>query len=329
MKKSVTLLLKILTDTPNCQMNLIVNLKRNFSTMRGVHILGAIFVAAIWGTNFPMVKLAYTAFTPFSLLVVRFCITLFPLLFFVPKPKNSWWEISLFAVFFWMGQFTLIFLAIYRGLSPGLSALIMQTQVVFTAALSYFIFGTRLKLFNLLGLGVSFAGVVMIALQVQGEGDLLSFFLVVLGALSASIGAIFLKLHKHQEMLPLMVWGSLVPPIPMLLLALMIEGPEAFTEAYFCLTLPCVGAVLYTAYLSTLVATTVFAVLVRIYQPSMISPFLLLVPVFGMASSALILGETFTLQNLCASAIVIMGLVMNQFSGSIRHPFRKKTVTPS
>ena len=109
------------------------------------HILFGILIAAIWGLNFVAIKISYQTFTPFILILVRFVMTSIPLIFFVPRPKSSWKYIIGLALFQWIGQFVPLFLAIHQGMSPGLTSMILQAQVLITTLLSVIIYQSSLS----------------------------------------------------------------------------------------------------------------------------------------------------------------------------------------
>jgi O-acetylserine/cysteine efflux transporter len=69
------------------------------------------------------------------------------------------------------------------------------------------------------------------------------------------------------------------------------------------------GAVIYTGPIATVVAFGLWGRLLHTYSATLVTPFALLVPVFGIAFSALLLGETLTPVNLSAVLVVLLGLV--------------------
>ena len=71
-----------------------------------------------------------------------------------------------------------------------------------------------------------------------------------------------------------------------------------------------VGAVLYIAYGATIFGFAVWGMLIGTYGAGRIAPFSLLVPIFGMSSSALFLGETFGPLRMAAAALVLAGLML-------------------
>ena len=56
-------------------------------TLPASHLLLALAIVAVWGTNFVVIKLSLAAFPPFLFAALRYTFAFLPLVFFVPKPK--------------------------------------------------------------------------------------------------------------------------------------------------------------------------------------------------------------------------------------------------
>jgi O-acetylserine/cysteine efflux transporter len=284
--------------------------------MRLIHVLASLLVAFIWGTNFVAIKLCYESFTPFALLFIRFALSAFPAIFFIPKPKATWKEIFGIALFLWIGQFCFMFMALYVGASPGIASLLLQTQTIFTLILSIVYLNHKLLTGEVLGVSIAFLGILGIAYEQCQGGPLLGFTLVLPAALSCAFANIIFSKNKRQDDHPLgmVVWSSLIPIPVMLGLSLLFEGPTALPDGFKALTSHAVGGMLYMIYFATLVAASLWAFLLKKYPPSLVVPFSLLIPLFGMASSLIILNEEYSLFSLISSAFVMAGLITNQLA---------------
>ncbi len=120
-----------------------------------------------------------------------------------------------------------------------------------------------------------------------------------------------------MEPLSFLVWASLIPPLPMLGLSVLIEGPQQIVFALTHLSMLSIAAMLFTAYLSTLLGFAVWNKMIAKYGASQIAPFSLLVPIFGLLSTAITLGEHITPVKLMAGALVMAGLIVFVFGGRI------------
>src|SRR5215472_1946491 len=111
-----------------------------------------------------------------------------------------------------------------------LSSLVTQTQVFFTLALGAWWMHDRLRPYNVAGGLVATAGMILLGAHKVSEGassTFVGFLLVIAAAVGWAIGNIMAKRMMHgrdDEMLGLVVWSSLVPPIPLALLSYAFEG---------------------------------------------------------------------------------------------------------
>lgn len=281
------------------------------------HTLFALIVAFIWGTNFVAIKLAYGAFPPFLLLALRFTFTIFPLIFFVPKPNASWKLIFMIALFLWIGQFSFIFVGLYLGAPAGLTSLILQAQTIFTLIFSVLWLQYRPHQGEIIGLTLAGLALMGIAIERFTGGTWIGMAIVCPSAICVSLSNILFakyKPDKPDHPLAMVIWTSIIPPIPMFIASYFIEGPNALMQVWENLSFITVSSFAYIVYFSTLVATSLWAFLLLRYTPSQVVPFTLLIPIFGMGGSTLFLQESYTLLALGYAALVLIGLSINQLS---------------
>jgi O-acetylserine/cysteine efflux transporter len=124
-------------------------------------------------------------------------------------------------------------------------------------------------------------------------------------------------------MLALVVWSSLVPPLPLALLAYFFEGGAAVWTAIVSASALTWGCVLLLAWVATLFGFARWAQLLHQYPTSLVSPFALLIPVSGLASGALFLGEGLAPLQMAGVALVLIGLAENVFGTRLRGWFRR------
>lgn len=70
-------------------------------------------------------------------------------------------------------------------------------------------------------------------------------------------------------------------------------------------------AVVYLAFVATLLGYSLWSQLLSRYPASQVAPFSLLVPIIGLASASLLLGEQLGPMQIAGAAFVMMGLVIN------------------
>lgn len=281
-------------------------------------LLLALLIVAIWGVNFVVVVWGLADLPPLLLSSLRFLFAALPLVLFVKRPPTLWRYMIGYGLLMGVFQFSLIFTAIKMGFPAGLSSVVLQVQPFFTMALSVVFLGEKLRLFSVVGAVIAFGGIVVIAFGQLSPTSLLLLMMMMGAALSWAGSNIVSKLAGDIDKFAFLVWSCLVPPVPLFLGSLLVDGPDAVWTG---LTNPGWGgsfAVLYMAWGSTLVAYGLWVTLLGRHPASLVAPFSLLVPVFGVGSTALVLGERLSGLEVAGSLVVLIGLGINTFAGRPR-----------
>jgi O-acetylserine/cysteine efflux transporter len=98
------------------------------------HLLLAIAVAAVWGSNFVVIKIALAHLPPLLFAALRFTFAFLPAAFFLKRPAVARSRLAAYGVLIGAGQFGILYIAMEKNISPGLASLVIQTQVFFTIA---------------------------------------------------------------------------------------------------------------------------------------------------------------------------------------------------
>lgn len=296
-------------------------------TMTLPDIFMALAVITIWGVNFVVIKLGLRDLPPILFSALRFGFAALPLVLFVKPPRTSLRLVCIFGMFQFAIQFTLLFTGIQLGLPAGLASLVIQLQAFFTIGLAVLFLGERPRPIQLAGALVALAGMGVVAAHLDARATLIGFVLVVLAGLCWAVANIAGKQMGKDaaggsepvqiSALSLMVWASVVATPPLLLASWLVEGPAAWRLAAQHFSWHTLWAVLYQAYPNTLLGFGIWSMLMRKYPTATVAPFSLLVPVTGMLSAALVLGESLQWWKLLAGVLVLSGLALNQFGSRL------------
>jgi O-acetylserine/cysteine efflux transporter len=286
-------------------------------TMTPADIFTALGVVTIWGVNFVVIKIGLQDLPPILFSALRFLFAALPLVLFVKRPQTSMGLVLAYGLFQFSLQFTLLFSGIKLGLPAGLASLVIQLQAFFTIGLAVLMLGERPKTAQLLGALVALGGMVLVAIHLDGKATLIGFVLVVLAAICWAVANIVTKKMGQVDALSLVVWSSLVATPPLLLASWLVEGGAAWQLAFQHFSLKTLAAVLFQSYPNTILGFGIWSVLMRRYPTATVAPFALLVPVAGMVSAALVLGEALQWWKIAAGALVLGGLALNQFGGRL------------
>ena len=274
------------------------------------HSALAASVAVLWGLNFVAIDVGLETFPPLLFVAVRFALTAFPAVLVTRRPGIATRWVIAIGFFLSVGQFGLLFVGIHQGMPAGLSALVLQLQAVFTVVLAVVILGERPPGVQLIGAGVAFGGLALIAAG-RAESVPLRAVLLVVGA-AASWGAanICTRLARPPEAFALLVWASLVGPPPLAALSLTLEGPRAAADAFSSLDAAALLSLLYIVVVSTLFGWGAWTWLLARHPASMVAPFTLVAPVTALVATWIARGEQPTATQLVGGVVILAGLVL-------------------
>lgn len=286
------------------------------------HLLLALAVVAVWGTNFVVIKEALASLPPLLFAALRFALAFFPALLFIRRPAVPLRNLAAYGVLIGVGQFALLYLAMDGHISPGLASLVIQTQVFFTVGLAMWLSRERLQAYQAVALVLAAGGIGVIAAHTDGATTPAGLALVLFAAFNWAAANMVARRAGRIDMLGYVVWSSAFAVPPLLALSFAVEGPAAIGAGLRAAGWGTWGAVLWQSAGNTLFGYAAWAWLLARHPAATITPTALLVPVFGMAASALWLGEPLQGWKLLAAALVMCGLAFNLLWPSIRPRLR-------
>ena len=284
------------------------------------HILLALLVVAIWGFNFVIIKLSVEALPPILAAGLRFVAAALPAVFFIRPPKTQWYYVVGFGLAFGFALYGSLNLSMAWGMSAGLSSLVLQTQAFFTMALAFVLLGERSSRFQIIGAVIAFTGIGVIAVERLAATALLPLGMTLLAALSWGLANVLTKKAGRVNALAFTVWGALAAPLPLIGLSLLVEGSETVLGALAGFSWSDAGLIAFLAYPATLLGGGIWSWLLGRHPASVVAPFTLLVPISGLLSGYLVLGETITPIEIGGAVLVIAGLVVTVLRGRPAEP---------
>ncbi|MFI5819217.1 EamA family transporter [Streptomyces rishiriensis] len=282
--------------------------------MRPAHLALAVLVAAVWGVNFTVIEIGLGHFPPLLFSALRFLVAALPAVFLVGRPKVAWKWILAVGLVLGVAKFGLLFVGMDAGMPAGLSSLVLQIQSVFTAAIAFAVLGERPTRIRLLGMAVALAGIGVAAADEGSSGPLGAFALVIAAAVCWGASNVLTRKASPPDALNFMVWVSTVPVLPLLGLSLLTEGPARDLAALRDLDWQGAGTLVYVAWVTTVFGFGAWGWLLHRHPASTVAPFSLLVPVFGMTSAAVFLGESVSGPRWCAAALLVGGVALSSLA---------------
>jgi O-acetylserine/cysteine efflux transporter len=203
-----------------------------------------------------------------------------------------------------------LFLAMNGHIAPGLASLVMQMQVFFTIGFSVWFAKESVKLFQMAALALAATGLVVIATHTDAQTTPLGLGLTLLASLSWAFGNMAMKASGKVDALAYVVWASLFSIPPLIAMSLIFEGWPAIQQGLAKADLMTWGAVIWQSVGNTMFGFAAWGWLLARHPAAVVTPAALLVPVFGMAASAMILHEPLPGWKLIAAGLVLAGLAV-------------------
>jgi O-acetylserine/cysteine efflux transporter len=278
-------------------------------------LLLALMVVVAWGINFVVIKVGLHGVPPMLLGALRFTLAAVPAVFFVKRPQLPWRWLFAYGVTISFGQFAFLFSAMYVGMPAGLASLVLQAQAFFTLIFAGLFLHERFRAPNLVGLVTAACGLAVIGMQGGHAMTLAGFLLTLCAAASWALGNIVTKKVGKVDLVGLVVWGSLIPPLPFAVLSYGLEGPQRIEAALASIGASSIFAVVYLAFIATLLGYSLWSRLLSRYPASQVAPFSLLVPIVGLASASVFLDEQLSVPQIAGAVLVMAGLAVNVFGG--------------
>jgi O-acetylserine/cysteine efflux transporter len=275
------------------------------------HLLLALAIVAVWGTNFVVIKFGLVHLPPLLFAALRFALAFFPAVLFLPRPLVPWRNLVAYGLLIGVGQFGVLFLAMKGHITPGLASLVVQAQVFFTILLAMRLAREKVQPYQWLSLVLAAAGIAFIGVHTDGSTTVLGLAMVLFAAASWACASIVNKNAGQVNMLAYVVWSSGTAVLPLLVLSLAFEGWPAIESGLRDADAASWAAVVWQSVGNTLFGYAAWGWLLTRHPAASVTPMALLVPVFGMGAASLMLAEPLPGWKLGAAAMVMSGLALN------------------
>lgn len=275
------------------------------------HFAQALFVAFLWGVNTTAVKFGVEGFPPIMMIAMR--LTLVALLlapFALRGTEGKFKYLFMLALVMGVATFSLFFSGLV-GVDASVAAVILMLGVPFSTILAFLFLKDRPGPWRCLGLGIAFAGVVVIAGEPKTASNLGHVGLLIGSAFCWALGNVVAKKLGKVDIFWMTAWMALLAsPILWALTAALETGQmEALRTAPWTawsgLTFGVVG--------SSIVAYGLWYRLIKIYNVTKITPVTLTEPIFAFIAAWLLLSEAIGWEKILGAAITTFGVAIIMF----------------
>lgn len=284
-------------------------------------------VPILWGLNFPATALMLSHFPPLLGVALRFILLAVPTVLLVPRPAVPLRWLVLTGFGLGVLQFGFLYAGIAAGMPAGLASLVLQSSAPFTIILAVLFLGERQSPRQVAGIALSVLGLGLIGLIRAHTAAWLPVALTLMAGFGWAMGNIGARLARPPRPLQLTLWMSVVPIAPMLALSLLFERDRilpALTGALTRAALPADLGLLYVVVFASLAGYGIWTTLMTRYPASQVAPWSMLVPVVGVISSWLMLGERPHPAELAAGIMVIAGVLIASRAPAPSRPGRER-----
>jgi O-acetylserine/cysteine efflux transporter len=285
-------------------------------------------VATFWGFNFVVIDWGMQGIPPLLFVAIRFLVVAAAVVV-VPRPATSWRTVVGVGLFMSLGQFGLLYTSMALGLQPGLAALLLQAQVVFTILIAAGVLRERPTLPQAIGVAMGVVGLAVVAAGRGGNAPAIAVAFALAAALSWAIGNVIsrragvVRGPGRLGSLSLTVWSALVVPVPAFALSLVVEGPAAVAAGLGAFGWQATLSTLYTSVLCTIIGYAIYNGLLGRNPSAAVVPWVLLAPVVAMASAAILLGQIPTAAEIVGGVVLVAGVLVTSLPAA-RRPARPR-----
>lgn len=265
----------------------------------------ALSVPVIWGMGFVFAKGAIAHFPPILLIALRFTVTALVLIWFVKPPKALFKQIALIALVSATIQYSMTFTAL-QYLDASTAGIVVQLETPLLVLMGWAILGDKPSVRKLIGIAVSFAGVVLMTgdPKLQAEWFWLAVFIA--GLVVWSAGQIMVRRLGEVGGFTLVAWVAAFAAPQLFAASWLFEEDQIrlILEADWTIW----ATVIYLGVVMTALGYGLWYHLLGRYPVSQVGPFLLLIPVATLIGGIVILGEEASFEVLLGGAVVVAGV---------------------
>ncbi|MFB1573386.1 DMT family transporter [Staphylococcus aureus] len=283
--------------------------------LRDTTFLSYLFTIILWGSAFPMIKIALNDFSAESLSAFRLILATIILLPFVIIKKLPTPELRDIPVIFILGfcGFVIYHTALNFGetlISAGISGILVSTTPIFSSALAYIFLKEHFSKWNWLSSLVAFIGISIISISKDDYTtiNVLGVFIILLASFSESLYFTFQKKYIEKYGFIAFTLYTIMASSPFMLIFI----PEIINDIHGA-TFTSIVSILYLAIFPTIIPYVLLAYIVKSVGVSDATMSLYLTPIVSLLLSYLLLDELPTTLAIIGGIITLLGVSLSNF----------------
>jgi len=285
--------------------------------MPRTHLLLVLTICLVWAINFLTSAMALREIPPLLFSALRLMPLMVLLLPWMARPPQGRW-LALITVALCNGalHFGLNFWAIREAGNLASPAIVLQSYIPMAVVLAAIFLGEKIGWRTWTGIGVSFAGVLVLGFDPIVLQAPFALFLMLASALSLAVGTVVMRRLTGMNPIGVQGWTALIAVGPLLLWSLGVEGGQwdairgASPVAWF--------GVAWATLAASLLGHSLFYWLVQRHPVSTLTPYLLISPVIAVALGIAFWGDRPGPRLYLGAAMVLGGVLFISLRARVR-----------
>ena len=268
----------------------------------------AISVPCLWGFGFIISKPGMEQFPPMLLNGLRWSLTGLILVWWFPIPKKLFKKILFVSFIGCTVQYSLTFSGL-NLIDASSAVLFVQSEVPFGVLIAFLLLKEKPSTKNLFGLFIAFLGLIVLSGAPSLQGQYLGILLVLAGAFTWSLAQVFAKpISEKLNGVVITAWLGILGGPQLILASQLIEG-NVLSNIVFA-DYQAWLIVLYLGVLMNALGYSIWYYVLGRYPVNKVIPVMLLLPVVGVATAIVLLGERPDLKVFFGGIVIIFGVGM-------------------
>lgn len=268
-----------------------------------------VLMCFVWATNTIVSKIviAHWGVPPLYYAGARFVVVMLCTLpWLLPAPRPLW-RMIVVCQLIGGANFALMFMAL-KTASPSAASIVIQLGVPMTTVLSMVMLGAQVRWRRGIGMALTLAGAVTVMWRPDGMAMSVGLWLVAGAALAGSLGAVMMKQMEGVKPLQFQAWVGFTSALPLLGVSAVSEHGQ--WTAALAAGWPFLGAVLYSAIIISVIAHTTYYGLIQKYEATLISPLVLMTPLFTIILGVMITHDHFDARMAIGATLALAGVLI-------------------
>jgi len=268
----------------------------------------AISVPCLWGIGFVITKPGMEQLPPMLINGLRWSVTGLVLVWWFPIPKKFLKELLILSFIGCTLQYSLTFSGL-NIIDASSAVLFVQFEVPFGVLIAFLWLKERPSIKNLIGLLIAFTGLIVLLGTPSLQGKYLGVILVLSGAFTWALAQVFAKpISERLNGIVITAWLGVLAGPQLILASQLFEGSvvsnirSADYQAWLI--------VLYLGLLMNALGYSIWYYVLGIYPVNKILPIMLLLPITGVVTAIMLLGERPDLKVFIGGIVILFGVGM-------------------